>query len=786
MDPLQNLLEDLRSPDPSIRFSVLSRIERMEWSAGQMNTFQALLLAETDPGTRFHLQKLLARIERQQGTEPGETGERVRQIERLIRAESRDDLALALLLDEVTAAEAPLVAEMVRGSGWPGFSREVLPSLLQFFRRFGGAQDVPVIEGFFSTPDPRLLAAAVETLEKLSPDSLKERIVPLLVHPSHGIRSRAVRLLYRWDPQEALRHLEAMLFSEDQRERTAALFHTFFFPFPEIEPLMLRFLSLQNDPAELQRAGFLFRANPMPEEPARLYQLIEATGGVKRTVLEEIFDGVLQSLSQAGLVEQTPDGLRHEIRQRLSNRRSAQMIDAQEQALRSNDPRIRREAVLKLSELKQEGQVAAEAILRKHQAGESEGEIRQLISRSLVPMGQKPVPVRETAVEALAPEARISWLEGIDRAGLRAALPELRELIRRKSSSAEQIAIIRSLGRVGEKGDAALLQSFLDSTDTEVLVTTIQTFSRLDPDGLLPHLSRLTRHQADEVQMAAVQALSLFDKKQALGVVERMIRAGKAPQRRLAIACAGQLDFPAVRELLLSVTGSETDPENLEQILAILRANVDEDLLFQILRVSLGVPGERKDLLQRFVQEGAGRLVEEKRVAYASAGDLANALRARLEAEHRQKTATAPSYALNNIQNLRRQQATAAASPGSAVDPGLVGFALLALTVGFILTLLIWFLFLAPGEGARSAAPPAPGPAGEFDGTPRSLSGSITFVEPNGQGIMVRTSAGDTFYVVFRRSPGISFAKGAAFSGKVRPYKRDDRQVVLAEFLSSP
>ena len=234
------------------------------------------------------------------------------------------------------------------------------------------------------------------------------------------------------------------------------------------------------------------------------------------------------------------------------------------------------------------------------------------------------------------------------------------------------------------------------------------------------------------------------------------------------------------------MTGSESDAENLEQVLAILRANVDEDLLFQILRVSLTVAGERKDLLQRFVQERAGRLVEEKRVAYASAGDLVNALRARLEAEHRQKSAAAPSYALNNIQNLRRQQAAATASPGHLMDPGLVGFALLTLTVGFILTLLVWFLFLAPHEGERPAAPPVPGQAGEFDGTPRSLKGSITFVEPSGQGIMVRTSAGDTYYVVFRRSPGITFTKGAAFSGKVRPYKRDDRQVILAEFLSSP
>lgn len=794
MDALQNLLEDLRSSDPSIRFSVLSRIESMEWSAEQVNTFQALLLAETDPGARFHLQKLLARIDRKKGADFSDTGERIRQIEHLVRSERRDELALALLLEEVSPAEAPIVADFLRQASWQEFPREVLPFLLQFFRRFGVAADVPAIEGLCASPDPRVLAAAVETLEKLNPDSLKERIVPLLVHPSHGIRSRAVRLLYRWDPQEALQHLEAMLFSEDQRERTAALFHAFFFPFPEIEPLMLRFLSLEADPAELQRAGFLFRANPMPEEPERLYELIEAAGGTRRKVLEEIFDGVLESLSQAGLVDQTPAELRRSMQDRLSRRRSAQMVDAQEQALQSTDPGRRREAVLKLSELKHDGAAEAETALRKHQAEESQGEIRELITRSLGPAESRPETGGETSIQSMTPEARTAWLGRVDRPRLKAALPGLRELVKQKPSPEERIALIRAFGRVGEKGDAVLLQGFLGATEPEVLVTAIETFGHLDPDGLFPFLSKLIQHPADTVRMSAVRALSLFDKKQALSVVEKTIRGGQPQQRRLAISCAGQLDFPAVRELLLSILGTETDSENLGQVMSILRANLDEELLLRILRLTFTVPGQRKEALDAFIQEGARRLVGEKRVAYAGATEFLNALRSKLENERRQKSAAAPSYALNNIQNLRRQQAAASASPNQGglsgmldkLDPGLIGFTLIALTVGFILTLGVWFVILAPREGATPAQPVPTGAVGEFDGSARTISGTITFVEPAGQGIMVRASSGDMYYAVFKRPPGLTFVKGGPFTGKVRPYKRDDRLVILAEFLSSP
>jgi len=55
IDPVAALLEDLSSPDPTIRFSVLSRIEDLDWTPDTLTAFKRRLAAEADPGTRFQM-----------------------------------------------------------------------------------------------------------------------------------------------------------------------------------------------------------------------------------------------------------------------------------------------------------------------------------------------------------------------------------------------------------------------------------------------------------------------------------------------------------------------------------------------------------------------------------------------------------------------------------------------------------------------------------------------------------------------------------------------------------
>jgi len=114
---------------------------------------------------------------------------------------------------------------------------------------------------------------------------LRPSLVTFLLSPLPEIRSQSIRRLQRWDKTEALRHLEAMLFDQNVEEKKAALFLVFYFRFDQVENLMLRFLSLEENLELLGRARDIFISNPLPEVPLKLVEVMEASTGEKQQLL---------------------------------------------------------------------------------------------------------------------------------------------------------------------------------------------------------------------------------------------------------------------------------------------------------------------------------------------------------------------------------------------------------------------------------------------------------------------------------------------------------------------
>ncbi|EKD80879.1 MAG: hypothetical protein ACD_39C02113G0001, partial [uncultured bacterium] len=350
MDPVKELLDELKSPDPSIRFSVLSRIEEMTWSDDQRETFRELFTQEKDPGIRFHMQKVLTRLDSSEKSRGS-----LEAIEEQLQNPQRDEINLALMLESVKRNEAEAVAASLRQAGWPGFSQQLLPSVLKFLKKYGSAADLGDIEKLCRHHDPRVLSAAIEALEKHNPDRLKDLIVPLLINSNFGIRSRAVRLLHRWDPSEALRHFESMLFSNQETEKQAALYQAFFFPFKQIETLMLRYISVESDPEMIKKAGLIFMTNPERQMPARLLEVRQACVGIKQKLVDAILKGVLQSLYQAKIVNAAPEQMLQVLETHFKEKRIKLFIEHHSNSLKSPTAEIRLQSALKLSELARRG-----------------------------------------------------------------------------------------------------------------------------------------------------------------------------------------------------------------------------------------------------------------------------------------------------------------------------------------------------------------------------------------------------------------------------------------------
>ena len=199
--------------------------------------------------------------------------------------------------------------------------------------------------------EPSVVCAAIDALETVDPEALKTNIVDLLLNSNVWVRSRAARAMCRWDRSEAIRYLAEMLFSKNKTERDAALNHSLFFPFNQIEALLLKYLTVENEPDMIQKAGLVFMANPDIKTAFRLYEAQNATRGLRSDLINSILMGVLGSLYKAELEKDVPLILLKKIKLAYEEKRKKIYIKHFSSLLGSEDAEIRLNAAIKLCDL---------------------------------------------------------------------------------------------------------------------------------------------------------------------------------------------------------------------------------------------------------------------------------------------------------------------------------------------------------------------------------------------------------------------------------------------------
>ncbi|MBP7633415.1 hypothetical protein KBA41_04550, partial [Candidatus Ozemobacteraceae bacterium] len=100
------LFSDLRSPDPAVRFTVLTRIESITWTDELKVAFSVLAEAEADPATRLHMQMILARVSPDRAR-PIPADRIQAEFERLAATPGDDPIRFVLLLEGLKKEHAP-------------------------------------------------------------------------------------------------------------------------------------------------------------------------------------------------------------------------------------------------------------------------------------------------------------------------------------------------------------------------------------------------------------------------------------------------------------------------------------------------------------------------------------------------------------------------------------------------------------------------------------------------------------------------------------------------------
>jgi hypothetical protein len=275
--------------------------------------------------------------------------------------------------------------------------------------------------------------------------------------------------------------------------------------------------------------------------------------------------------------------------------------------------------------------------------------------------------------------------------------------------------------------------------------------------------------------LAAIKVFSLFDKKQAISLVEKMLLAIRPAQRQTAIFCLGSFDFHSVSHIIINALKNESDPGNLEQICSILRSNADEDTFFRVYVDYKNCKSSKREIYEKLCQELANLIAEGE--TGRSVKELFAAGEELLAEEERKKTERA-AYKLEKIQKIRQD-----VEKNTVLDASLLRFTVAAYAVGAVLTALIWFLFLAPAPPISPGLTPKPAIAKKVIET-ISIKGRVVIADETKRTIAIETEPGKLYKMQLPEAYGKLPKPGSRFQAQVKAEKGASGEIA-AEFLTT-
>ncbi len=529
-------------------------------------------------------------------------------LEKLLQDQTRlDDLALGVT--SIEAAEAFLAADYFRQAGWQNFPAEILPNFCQFFKKHGSIEDSPALIDLTRHPNPTVITAALAALEKLDPVNLQGIIIPLLDSPQNVIKAQAIQAFYRWNRAEALKHLVKLMFSENESDVVLALHHAAFFPYPEIEPHLIRLLTQVTSPSVLMRVSQIFKNNAHPELPFRIFWVNRSLDGQHQSLVKGILLGIVRALSDKKLIEVSVQDYLNQLKERV---RREELSLLKETCKISGDdgddailPGLDDFDMAPPAELAPvtRGPAAEKPVLAAEKPAEKP------VERPAAP----PPPPKAPEVEfdnfdSLSEQEKVQLLARANAKFFADNKPKLLELLG-SAQSKELAAIINLFGKFGQAGqDTERIKKLVKSDNPDIVCACIKALATLDAEFLCLYLPQFMQEKNGKIRMTATRVFVGIDRDRIKSLLTSMIGSANAKQRSLAVSTAMLVDFNIVRQPLLDALAKETSVEIIEKLGVVLSANPDRELLASVYKIAQTSRTSLRAEQQRVVQTLAEKL----------------------------------------------------------------------------------------------------------------------------------------------------------------------------------
>lgn len=306
LTPEQELINLLGSDKRSLRIQAIVKLSRIGKSELSLKALSALL-STSDREESFFISQAIAKIAPKLRLSPEEY------LKNLSASNNKNDVSAGseqsseqkkLNSNDFLSAKkenAPALLEIIRTK--PNeLPEEVLPSVGVFLGKFGDTTDSGFIVNYLTNHEDNLTLPYISAAEKIDSKILIPVLPNLLSSREPLVRTRAVKVLQKIDPDEAERHFINLLSSPQADNRLAALEISFLFPFERVKNYVLSLLTEEKDNDIFKACATLLASNPSQEVAMKLLDILESMPSQQRRPINLIFNILSNAIATAKIL----------------------------------------------------------------------------------------------------------------------------------------------------------------------------------------------------------------------------------------------------------------------------------------------------------------------------------------------------------------------------------------------------------------------------------------------------------------------------------------------------
>lgn len=434
------------------------------------------------------------------------------------------------------------------------------------------------------SPHLSIKLASLRTLVHINPGSLLEKLPEHLNHSDPQVKAFAIRALSRIDPEETSKHLEGLLFSKDLAGKTAGLVNCTFLPIEMVKPILLRFLSAENHPELIARAGWILKMNPDAQTPFKLFEILEQASPQKAELMKNLLKEAYRLIEKSGIIENISD-YQSKLQSWIKSRNAVRWV--QDIIGEIDAGRLGHES------LTQARSRCTSPEVRTALAEALTWPLSESTRQTLLTISQGNTPPVESLsspainIHALFAEPNDQtclFLEGVhDFSVLEPFQKRLGEIIQNEKSPMEvRCAVIRCLTRLRHRLLFKEVSEALLHFRVVLVPYLVEYLGVIDPGAVRPYLGRILSIPDVRCKSAAFAFLLRQDFAQALEQLQAYLSHRDRNQVALTISCLSQFDFDLVRETLTEFLKRCDDKRLLLNGLCYYAANPDPEGLFDV------------------------------------------------------------------------------------------------------------------------------------------------------------------------------------------------------------